>query len=127
MNDGIFTASEATTLDLRGTKLVVLSACDTGIGDVITGEGIYGLRRAFVLAGSESQLISLWKVDDNATKDLIVNYYQRLKNNEGRSAALHEVQKEMLASENYQHPYYWASFIPSGDWSAMDLNISSKN
>ncbi len=126
-DDGIFTASEATTLDLRGTKLVVLSACDTGIGEIITGEGIYGLRRAFVLAGSESQLISLWKVDDTATKELMVNYYQRLKNNEGRSAELHEVQKEMLASENYQHPYYWASFIPSGDWSAMDLNLSSKN
>ncbi|MEM8719517.1 MAG: tetratricopeptide repeat protein [Cyanobacteria bacterium P01_G01_bin.39] len=118
-DNGILTALEATTLDLRGTQLVVLSACDTGIGDVTIGEGIYGLRRAFVLAGSESQVISLWKVDDSATKELMVNYYRRLKNNEGRSLALHEVQREMLKSEDYQHPYYWASFIPSGDWSEM--------
>jgi CHAT domain-containing protein len=118
-DDGILTALEATTLDLRGTQLVVLSACDTGVGDVTTGEGIYGLRRSLVLAGSESQLISLWKVDDIATKELMVNYYQRLKNNEGRSLALHEVQREMLESQDYNKPYYWASFIPSGDWSEM--------
>jgi CHAT domain-containing protein len=58
-NDGVFTAYETTFLDLVGTKLVVLSACDTGVGNITTGEGIYGLRRALVLAGSESQLISL--------------------------------------------------------------------
>ena len=56
----------------------MLSACDTGIGDVTTGEGIYGLRRALVIAGSESQLISLWKVVDEGTKDLMVAYYQNV-------------------------------------------------
>ncbi|MEM8719516.1 MAG: tetratricopeptide repeat protein [Cyanobacteria bacterium P01_G01_bin.39] len=119
-DDGILTALEATTLDLRGTQLVVLSACDTGVGEVSTGEGIYGLRRAFVLAGSESQVISLWKVDDTATRELMVNYYRRLKNNEGRSLALHEVQREMLKSKDYQHPYYWAGFISSGDWTEIN-------
>jgi CHAT domain-containing protein len=107
----------------------VLSACDTGVGDITTGEGIYGLRRALVIAGSESQLISLWKVADDGTKDLMTAYYQGLKQGEGRINALHEVQKQMLRGElkakggqSYQHPYYWASFIPSGDWTPMEFN-----
>jgi CHAT domain-containing protein len=117
--DGVLTALEVTTLNLIGTKLVVLSACDTGLGQDTTGEGIYGLRRALVIAGSESQLISLWKVEDEATKDLMVNYYKRLLNNQGRSEALRQTQLEMLKNETYQHPYYWAAFIPSGDWKPM--------
>ncbi|MEZ2235335.1 tetratricopeptide repeat protein [Microcoleus sp.] len=124
--DGVLTALEVTTLNLVGTKLVALSACDTGIGKDATGEGIYGLRRALVIAGSESQLISLWKVDDNGTKDLMVKYYNRLLNNQGRSEALRQTQLEMLKSENYQHPYYWAAFIPSGDWRPIGLKPLSQ-
>ncbi len=124
--DGVLTALEVTTLNLVGTKLVALSACDTGIGKDSTGEGIYGLRRALVIAGSESQLISLWKVDDNGTKDLMVKYYNRLLNNQGRSEALRQTQLEMLKSENYQHPYYWAAFIPSGDWRPIGLKPLSQ-
>jgi tetratricopeptide (TPR) repeat protein len=128
-NDGVFTAYEASFLDLVGTKLVVLSACDTGVGETTSGEGIYGLRRALVIAGSESQLISLWKVADNGTKDLMTAYYQTLKQSEGRTTALHEVQRQMLRGklkgekgQSYEHPYYWASFIPSGDWTSMEFN-----
>jgi CHAT domain-containing protein len=117
--DGILTALEAAGLDLSGTKLVVLSACETGLGDVENGEGVYGLRRAFAIAGAESQLISLWRVSDFATKTLMVSYYQRLKNNLGRAEALRQAQLEMLQNPDYQHPYYWAAFIPSGDWTAM--------
>jgi CHAT domain-containing protein len=117
--DGILTALEAAGLDLSGTKLVVLSACETGLGEATNGQGVYGLRRAFAIAGAESQLISLWAVNTYATKTLMVNYYQRLKNNVGRSEALRQTQLEMLRSQNYQHPYYWAAFIPSGDWTAM--------
>jgi CHAT domain-containing protein/Tfp pilus assembly protein PilF len=117
--DGVLTAMEAAALNLWGTKLVVLSACETGVGDVANGEGVLGLRRAFVLAGAESQVLSLWKVDDDGTKDLMVSYYRRLLNNEGRSEALREIQLEMLRGNKYQHPYYWAAFIPSGDWNAM--------
>ena len=126
--DGILTALETTSLNLTGTKLVVLSACDTGVGQNVTGEGIYSLRRALVIAGSESQVISLWKVDDNATKDLMIAYFQKILgkngNKQGRSEALHQVQLEMLRGEKYKHPYYWAAFIPSGDWRRMDSTIS---
>ncbi|NER24901.1 MAG: tetratricopeptide repeat protein [Symploca sp. SIO1C2] len=117
--DGVLTALETAGLNLSGTKLVVLSACETGVGDIANGEGVYGLRRALVMAGAESQLFSLWKVDDTGTKDLMVKYYQRLLKNEGRSQALRQTQLEMLRSQNYQHPYYWAAFIPSGDWKPM--------
>ncbi|MBK6958450.1 MAG: tetratricopeptide repeat protein [Nitrosomonas sp.] len=118
--DGLLTALEVTGLDLWGTKLVVLSACETGVGEVQNGQGVYGLRRALVIAGSESQVMSLWKVADNATKDLMVDYYQRLLASEGRSEAMRQAQLTMLASENRNHPYYWASFIVSGDWAPMD-------
>ena len=118
--DGILTALETTALNLVGTKLVILSACDTGLGNITAGEGIYGLRRALVIAGSESQMISLWKVADDGTKDLMVAYYKKLLDNKGRSEALRQTQLEMLGGEKYQHPYYWAAFIPSGDWSPMD-------
>ncbi len=117
--DGIFTALEATGLDLRGTKLVVLSACETGLGDIANGEGVYGLRRAFVMTGAESQVLSLWKVSDEGTKDLMASYYQRLLNKEGRSEAMRNTQLTMLKNAKYQHPFYWAAFIPSGDWKPM--------
>ena len=136
--DGILTALEASGLDLWGTKLVVLSACETGLGEVKNGEGVYGLRRALVLAGSESQVISLWQVSDEATRDLMVAFYKRLQAGEGRTAALSAVQLEMLRSNDQakvgdargltlgsgskrdrSHPFFWASFIQSGDWKSM--------
>ncbi|NEQ70120.1 MAG: CHAT domain-containing protein, partial [Symploca sp. SIO2D2] len=117
--DGILTAQEVSALDLVGTKLVVLSACDTGLGKLDAGEGLYSLRRALVIAGAESQLISLWKVEDNATKELMIAYYDKLLANQGRSEALRQTQLEMLNSEEYAHPYYWAAFIPSGNWKPM--------
>ncbi len=118
--DGVLTASEVTRLKLYGTELVVLSACDTGVGSVRTGEGVYGLRRAFVKSGAESQLMSLWKVDDYGTQELMSMYYQRLKNGEARSQAMRQVQLELLQAPFYEHPYYWASFIFSGDWRPME-------
>ncbi|KAM3100088.1 CHAT domain-containing protein [Phormidesmis sp. 146-12] len=114
--DGILTALEVSNLNLRGTQLVILSACETGIGDIANGEGVYGLRRALTLAGAETQLISLWKVSDDGTKDLMVQYYDRLLNGTGRSDALLLTQREFLNDPPYRHPYYWASFIPSGNW-----------
>lgn len=117
---GIFTAYKTTALNLWGTKVVVLSACDTGVGEVKTGDGIYGLRRALVLAGSETQVMSLWPVSDNGTKELMIDYYSRLQKGEGRADALRNVQLFLLKSTNRQHPFYWASFIPSGEWANLE-------
>jgi len=118
-NDGILTALEASGLNLWGTKLVVLSACDTGLGEVRNGEGAYGLRRAFVLAGAESLVMSLWAVSDHVTREMMTDYYKNLKQGAGRGAALRAVQIEMLKRPARQHPFYWASFIQSGSWTKL--------
>jgi tetratricopeptide (TPR) repeat protein len=114
-DDGILTALEVVGLDLAGTELVVLSACETGIGEIDNGEGVFGLRRALVLAGVRTQVASLWKVDDDATKDLMIDYYKRLSNGEGRSQALREAQLAMLKDPKRADPYYWAAFVVIGD------------
>jgi CHAT domain-containing protein len=119
-DDGVLTALEAAGLDLSGTKLVVLSACDTGLGEVRNGEGVYGLRRALVLAGSETQVISLWAVSDEGTRDLMNEYYRRLEAGEGRGEALRQTQLKLLANPKRQHPFYWASFIQSGEWANLN-------
>ncbi|HKD44024.1 MAG TPA: CHAT domain-containing protein, partial [Candidatus Angelobacter sp.] len=119
-NDGILTALEASSLDLWGTKLVTLSACDTGLGDVKNGEGVYGLRRAFFLAGSETLMMSLWPVSDRATRDMMTAYYAGLKKGLGRGEALRQAQLAMLKRKGRQHPFYWASFIQSGEWANLD-------
>ncbi|TKB88155.1 MAG: CHAT domain-containing protein, partial [Nitrospira sp.] len=118
-DDGILTAQEVAGLDLQGTELAVLSACETGVGQVHTGEGVYGLRRALVLAGVRTQVASLWKVDDAATKDLMVAYYQHLRAGMGRSAALRAVQRAMMQDPTRAHAYYWAAFVVIGDASPL--------
>ncbi len=118
-DDGILTALEVAGMDLSGTKLVVLSACETGVGEVRTGEGVYGLRRALVLAGAETQVMSLWPVSDRATRDLMIGYYKRLQAGEGRSEAMRKVQLQMLKDPRRRHPFYWASFIVSGEWASL--------
>ena len=138
--DGVLTALEAAGLDLWGTQLVVLSACETGLGEVRNGVGVYGLRRALVLAGSETQVMSLWSVNDESTRDLMVGFYKRLQAGEGRAEALRNVQLAMLggslvassggvrgpkavggpsSAPGFSHPYYWAPFIESGAWTSM--------
>lgn len=121
-DDGILTALEASGLNLWGTKLVVLSACDTGLGKIENGEGVYGLRRAFVLAGTESLVMSLWSISDLVTRELMTEYYKNLKQGLGRNAALRRVQLEMLKNPGRRHPFYWAAFIQSGDGSSLDYN-----
>jgi CHAT domain-containing protein len=118
-DDGLLTAMEVAGLDLWGTKLVTLSACDTGVGEVKNGEGVQGLRRALVLAGSESQVMSLWPVLDTTTRDLMVPYYKALRQGKGRSDGLRQAQLRMLRSEDCQHPFYWAAFIQSGEWANL--------
>jgi CHAT domain-containing protein/Tfp pilus assembly protein PilF len=120
VDDGILTALESSDLNLWGTKLVVLSACDTGIGEIRNGEGVYGLRRSFVLAGAESLVMSMWSVSDSVTRELMTNYYKNLKQGMGRGAALRRVQLEMMRSTGRGHPFYWASFIQYGEWANLD-------
>lgn len=119
-DDGILTALEASNLNLWGTQLVTLSACDTGVGEVKNGEGVYGLRRAFFLAGSETLVMSLWPVSDYVTRELMTEYYGGLKKGLGRGEALRQAQLDMLKRKGRQHPFYWASFIQSGDWGNLD-------
>ncbi|BCX11735.1 MAG: hypothetical protein KatS3mg067_0673 [Thermosynechococcus sp.] len=118
MDDGVLTALEVTGMNLRGTELVVLSACDTGRGEVVNGEGVYGLRRAFTLAGARSQVTTLWKVADQTTREIMVAFYQNLRRGMGRTEALRQVQLQRLKEES---PYYWAAFVSSGDWSPLAL------
>ncbi len=118
--DGILTALEASGLNLWGTKLVVLSACDTGVGEVKNGEGVYGLRRAFVLAGAESLVMSLWPISDYSTRGLMTSYYKNLKLGLGRGQALRQLQLDMLKKNKNLHPFYWANFIQSGEWANLD-------
>jgi CHAT domain-containing protein len=103
-----------------GAKLVTLSACGAGLGEVRSGDGIYGLRRALALAGAETQVMSLWAVSDRWTKGLMVSYYQRLRRGQGRGAALRQAQLEMPKDMKRRHPYYWAGFILSGEWANLE-------
>ena len=118
--DGILTALEASGLNLWGTRLVTLSACDTGVGEVRNGEGVYGLRRAFVLAGAETLVMSLWPVSDYITRDFMTTFYTSLRAGAGRGDALQQAKLRMLKRPGRAHPYYWASFIESGEWANLD-------
>jgi CHAT domain-containing protein len=118
-DNGVLTAFEMANLNLWGTKLVALSACDTGVGEVKNGDGVYGLRRALVIAGAESLLASLWPVSDSSTRDLMIGYYRGLLQDKGRGEALRLVQLEMLRDGKHGHPFYWAGFIQAGEWANL--------
>ena len=106
-------------LDLSATGLVVLSACQTGLGEVRIGEGVFGLRRAFVVAGAKTLIMSLWKVPDMQTQGLMVDFYQRILAGQSPADALREAQLAMKT--RYPHPYYWGAFICQGDPSPLPL------
>ena len=110
--DGILTAYEAINLNLTGTELVVLSACETGLGEIRNGEGVYGLQRAFLVAGAEGVLMSLWKVDDQSTAKMMQLFYERWLAGEDKTTALREAQLAMM-NEN-RDPYHWGAFILIG-------------
>jgi CHAT domain-containing protein len=118
--DGILTALEVAGMDLQGTQLVVLSACETGVGKISNGDGVYGLRRAVSMAGAESQVISLWKVDDKATEELMTQFYEHLQAGQGRGEALRQSQQSLRLNPLYMDPFYWAGFIPAGDWRSLN-------
>jgi CHAT domain-containing protein len=117
-DDGILTAYEVSGMDLAGTDLVVLSACETGLGEVREGEGVYGLRRAFHIAGARTVVSALWPVPDDATAEMMVGLYgQSDKSLAERMRATQMVEIERLRSHGLSdHPYRWAGFIALGDW-----------
>jgi len=119
--DGILTAEEIVTLDLSNVQLAVLSACDTGLGTVQSGEGVFGLRRAFRLAGVNTVINSLWPVEDVTTSQWMDLFYQT-RFAEGaditgavRRASLGILNKRREAGLS-GHPFFWAAFVASGDW-----------
>ena len=109
IEDGILTAEEISRLNLTKTKLVVMSACETGLGDVKNSEGVFGLQRAFKLAGVESLIMSLWKVPDNATSELMSAFYEEWLGGKTRHESLKIAQKKVR--EKYKSPYFWAAFV----------------
>ena len=121
--DGIVTAREIAGFDWWGTQLVVLSACETGVGATPSGDGVYGLRRAVVLAGAEAQVVSLWDVNDSSAQVLMREYYDELARGTGRAEAIRQAKLQLLRQPRYAHPYYWAAFILAGDWTPLHKNV----
>ncbi len=109
-DDGILLSSEIAQMDLANTDLVVLSACETALGNV-KSEGVYGLQRAFKLAGVNSLIMSLWKVDDDATQILMTSFYQNYLNGMSKREALLSAQNKVRNTPGFEDPYNWAAFI----------------
>jgi len=120
-DDGILTAEEIAGLDLQDTEWAVLSACDTGLGEIRAGEGVFGLRRAFQIAGARTVIMSLWSVDDQATRQWMRALYEgRFKKGLDTAQAVHAASLTMLRERRARGlstlPFYWAAFVAAGDW-----------
>ena len=111
-DDGLMTAAEIALLDLTSTDLAVLSACETGLGEVRRGEGIFGLRRAFAIAGAGTLVMSLWKIPDTETRDLMIEFYRRAAAGESFAQALRAAQRHVR--ETSPHPLAWAGLLCIG-------------
>ena len=127
-DDGRLTAYEVSGMDLRGTQLVVLSACETGMGAAVMSEGkelmsegMFGLRRAFVTAGARTTVMSLWEVSGATAQATTRAFYSKLAEGQGPGEAMQAVQLELLQTEEHAHPKDWAVFVVSGDDESLDF------
>lgn len=125
MYDGRLEAQEVYALDLSATDLVVLSACQSSLGELSAGDELVGLTRAFFFAGTPTVLSSLWEVDDSATKELMVAFYRNRQARMGKAEALQAAQKEVSAT--YASPFYWAAFVLNGDPGTPPLAPATEN
>jgi CHAT domain-containing protein len=119
--DRVLTAQEISSLSLAGIDWVVLSACDTGMGELQDGEGVLGLQRAFRVAGARTVIMSLWPVDDDSTRQLMRNLYtERFRRRQSTAQAMQKATlrtlRQMRAQGRSTHPFYWAGFVANGDW-----------
>jgi CHAT domain-containing protein len=119
--DGVLTAEEVAALNLTGVEWAVLSGCDTGVGEIRAGEGVFGLRRAFHLAGAKTVIMSLWAVEDQTTRQWMSALYEnRFTKNLSSVDAVRQASLSVLHLRRTKgvstHPFYWAAFVAAGDW-----------
>jgi len=119
--DGVLTAEEIASLDLSGVEWAVLSACDTGVGEVRAGEGVFGLRRAFEVAGVRSLIMSLWSVEDESAREWMKALYEaHLIQGKGTAESVRDASLAVLSDRRAKglstHPFYWGAFVAAGDW-----------
>lgn len=117
LNDGMLQVHELFDLKLKGVNLVALSACETGLSQVTSGDDLIGLSRGFFYAGTPSLLATLWRVDDHATLILMSKFYENWRHKSMKKAeALSQAQRSIISMPEYNHPFYWAPFVMVGDW-----------